>query len=163
MSYGTTPGITWGPDGQLASRTVRRDPAHLPGLRETHIDLTVALGSVVGPFTLWAGYAAVSVPVSAPALLIGAMVATWAPVHIWAIATLYRHDYASAGVPMAPVVWGKKGLPLRSTVSALSMGAMGIAALAALLPWRVNLASRLVRLATAYLVVVLLPTISLAA
>lgn len=149
---------------------------------------SIVLGSVVGPFTLWAGYAAVSVPVSAPALLLGAMVAAWVPVHIWAIATLYRDDYARAGVPMAPVVWGRGALALGSSISAVAMGSMataglalvggpgaewaagvvgllsfGVAALAALLPWRPRLAPRLVRLVTAYLVVVMLVAIGLAA
>lgn len=148
---------------------------------------SIVLGSVVGPLTLWAGYSAVCVPVSAPALLLGAMVAAWVPVHIWAIATLYKDDYASAGVPMAPVVWGRGALAVGSSISAVSMGAMatggivsiggpaaawaaavagllsaGVAALAAVLPWRPRLAGPLVRLATAYLVVVLLMAVGLA-
>ena len=48
---------------------------------------SIVLGAAVGPLTLWAGYAAVSEPISVPACLIGAMVAAWVPVHIWAIAT----------------------------------------------------------------------------
>jgi protoheme IX farnesyltransferase len=149
---------------------------------------SIVLGSVVGPLTLWAGYAAVSVPVSAPALLLGAMVAAWVPVHIWAIATLYRDDYARAGVPMAPVVWGRGALALGTSISALSMGAMAtggtvliggpaapwaavavallsaaVLALSAMLPWRPRFAGRLVRLVTGYLVVVLLVAIGLAA
>lgn len=149
---------------------------------------SIVLGSAVGPLTLWAGYAAVSVPVSAPALLLGAMVAAWVPVHIWAIATLYRDDYARAGVPMAPVVWGRGALALATGISTLSMGAMAtggivmvggpaavwaasvvalfsaaVVMLAAMLPWRPRLAGPLVRLATVYLVVVLLVAIGLAA
>jgi protoheme IX farnesyltransferase len=149
---------------------------------------SIVLGSVVGPLTLWAGYGAVSLPISAPALLLGAMVAAWVPVHIWAIATLYKDDYASAGIPMAPVVWGRRALAVGSSISAVSMGAMatvgivlldgpaaawaaavvgllsaGVAALAAVLPRRPRLAGPLVRLVTAYLLFVLLLTIGLAA
>ena len=149
---------------------------------------SIVLGSAVGPLTLWAGYGAVAVPVSLPALLIGAMVAAWVPVHIWAIATLYREDYAAAGVPMAPVVWGHGKLAAASSASTLAMGALAtggllsiggraaalvgagvallsvvIAGAAALLAWRPGLAALLVKLATAYLVVVLVAAIALAA
>ncbi len=150
---------------------------------------SIVLGSAVGPLTLWAGYAAVSVPVSAPALLIGATTAAaWVPVHMWAIATLYRDDYAATGLPMAPVVWDPATLAVASGTSGLVMGAaagaglaftrgtgavwvaalVGVASLAivgvaALLPWHPALAPRLVRLVTAYLVVVLMAAIGLAA
>ena len=89
---------------------------------------------------------------------------------------------------MAPVVWGRGALALGSSISALAMGAtatagtalggspaapwaaaviarlsVAVTALAALLPWRPRLASRLVRLVTAYLVVLLLVVTGLAA
>ena len=63
---------------------------------------SIVLGAAVGPLTLWAGYTAISVPMSMAAVLLGAMVAAWVPVHIWAIATRYRDDYARAGVSHGP-------------------------------------------------------------
>jgi protoheme IX farnesyltransferase len=148
---------------------------------------SIVLGAAVGPLTLWAGYAAVSEPISAPACLIGAMVAAWVPVHIWAIATRYRDDYSRAGVPMAPVVWGRRQVAISLLVSCLAMGALAVAGLVAtgrpaaawvavpvallsalatvcavLLPWHERLASPLIHLATAYLVLVLLGAIGLA-
>ena len=148
---------------------------------------SVVLGSAVGPLTLWAGYAAISLPVSAPALLIGAMVAAWVPVHIWAIAVLHREDYALARVPMAPVVWGPAALAAASGASGLVMGGLAcaglastggtvaawaavavgllsvlVAGVAALLPFRPALAAPMVHLVTAYLVVVLAVAIGLA-
>lgn len=149
---------------------------------------SIVLGSGVGPLTLWAGYSAVAEPISRAALLLGAMVAAWVPVHIWAIATRYRDDYARASIPMAPVVWGRRSLAAASAVSGLAMGALatwGIASIggraaawaaapvavvsaavvvwSSLLPWREQWASRLIRLVTAYLVVVLVVAIGLAA
>jgi protoheme IX farnesyltransferase len=148
---------------------------------------SIVLGAAVGPLTLWAGYAAVSEPISAPACLIGAMVAAWVPVHVWAIATRHRDDYSRARVPMAPVVWGRRQIAISLLVSCLAMGAFAVAGLAAiagpaatwvagavallsvlvtagavLLPWRQRLASPLIHLATAYLVLVLLSAIGLA-
>jgi DHA2 family multidrug resistance protein-like MFS transporter len=35
-----------------------------------------------------------------------AIVFFWTPAHFWALALKYRDDYARAGVPMGPVVWG---------------------------------------------------------
>jgi len=148
---------------------------------------SILLGSAVGPLTLWAGYAAVGEPISAPAFFIGAMVATWVPVHIWSIASRHREDYARARVPMAPVVWGRRQVAIASLASCLAMGALatgGLASIggpvavwvvmpvalfsvlvavgASLLPWHERLASPLIRCATAYLVVVLLGAIGLA-
>ena len=32
----------------------------------------------------------------------------WTPPHFWALALNKQRDYASAGVPMAPLVWGER-------------------------------------------------------
>lgn len=149
---------------------------------------SIVLGSAVGPLTLWAGYAAISLPLSAPALLLGAMVAAWVPVHIWAIALRYREDYAAAGVPMAPLVWRRGTLAVALGASAVGMGALAagglaliggqaaapvagavggfasaIAVVAVVLPWQPAWASRLVRLVTVFLVLALGAAIGLAA
>ncbi len=147
---------------------------------------SIVLGAAVGPLTLWAGYAAVSEPISVPACLIGAMVAAWVPVHIWAIATRHREDYSRARVPMAPVVWGQRKVATASLVSSLAMGALATGGLATiggpaaawvatpvallsvvvavgsvLVPWHERLAAPLTRFATVYLVLVLLGAIGL--
>jgi heme o synthase len=149
---------------------------------------SIVLGAPVGSLTLWAGYAAVDKSVSGSAWLLGAMVAAWVPVHIWAIATRYRDDYRRASVPMAPVVWGRRGLACGMLVSSLTMGMFAVAGLVAIgkpeapwvvapvaivslllaagavvMPWRERLAVPLIRVATAYLVLVLFAAIGLAA
>ena len=144
---------------------------------------SIVLGAAVGPLTFWAGYTAISEPLSAAAVLLGAMVAAWVPVHIWAIATRYRDDYARAGVPMAPVVWSPTRLAICLFISTMVMGALATAGLdsirtapeaivafvallsvlatmaAILLPWHERLARPLIRLVTAYLVIVLVAAI----
>jgi protoheme IX farnesyltransferase len=149
---------------------------------------SVVLGSAVGPLTLYAGYAAVKIPIASSALLAGLMVAAWVPAHIWAIGVRYRADYASASVPMAPVVWGRAHLALVSLLSGLAMGALATGAFlslggaagdwlaaavvalsvlavlgSAVVPWRERLAGPLVKLLTAYLLFVLISLIGLAA
>lgn len=149
---------------------------------------SIVLGSAVGPLTLWAGFTAVTARLSMPALLIGAMVGAWVPVHIWAIATRYGEDYIKAAVPMAPVVWSPRQLAVASTLSTAAMGVLAVAGLsltgaaaaawvavpvaalslaatvgALALPWHRQLALPLTHFMTAYLVVVLVGAIALSA
>ena len=90
---------------------------------------SVVLGSLVAPLTLWAGYTAVAVPLSAAAWLLGGMVGVWIFVHIWVIALRYRADYAQAQVPMAPLVWSRAKLAFALGSSGLLMAAFGTGAL----------------------------------
>jgi protoheme IX farnesyltransferase len=50
------------------------------------------------------GWAAVQGNVTWTPVLIGLLVITWTPNHIWNLAIRYREDYARANVPMLPVV-----------------------------------------------------------
>jgi protoheme IX farnesyltransferase len=90
---------------------------------------SVVLGSLVAPLTLWAGYSAVAVPLSAAAWLLGGMVGVWIFVHIWVIALRYRADYAQAQVPMAPLVWSRAKLAFALGSSGLLMSVLGAGAL----------------------------------
>jgi protoheme IX farnesyltransferase len=42
----------------------------------------------------------------------------WIPLHIWSIAYTYADDYASAGVPMAPVAWPQRQFGMALTAAA---------------------------------------------
>jgi protoheme IX farnesyltransferase len=148
---------------------------------------SVVLGSAVGPLVLWAGYAAVREPISPAAWLLGALVAAWVPVHIWAIAIRYRSDYAKARIPVAPLVWTRAHLGAAIFAASVAMGVLAVAgldelagagaawvlgpvalvsalvgAVAVLLPWHERLAPVLIRSVTAYLVLVLVAAIALA-
>lgn len=148
---------------------------------------SVVLGAPVGSLVLWAGYTAVGQPLSGSAWLLGGMVAAWVPLHIWAIASRYRSDYARASVPMAPAVWSRPALGFVSLAAGVAMSALatgGILAIketasgfvagpvallsvvttagACLLPWKEKLARPMIHLATAYLLVVLFAAIGLA-
>src|SRR4029077_7720446 len=50
------------------------------------------------------GWAAVTGTVSWPAIVLFAVIFFWTPPHFWALAMKFKEDYASAGVPMLPVV-----------------------------------------------------------
>ncbi len=66
---------------------------------------SIVLGSGSGAIPIWVGFAAVKLPISLNAWLLGSLVLCWIPVHIWSLAWAYQDDYARANVPMAPVVW----------------------------------------------------------
>ncbi len=148
---------------------------------------SIVLGAGVGPLALWAGYAAVREPISEAAWLLGAMVAVWVPVHIWAIALRYRADYAKGNIPMAAVVWPRSQLAIASCVSTVAMGVLAVGSLvvlggpaagwlavsvgvlslftaagAVLLPWHEQLASLFIRGVSVYLVLVLLAAVGCA-
>ena len=64
----------------------------------------ILLGSVSGGMPALFGWAAVQGNVTWTPILIGLLVITWTPNHIWNLAIRYREDYARANVPMLPVV-----------------------------------------------------------
>jgi protoheme IX farnesyltransferase len=66
----------------------------------------IVIGGAAGCVPVLVGWAAVTGEVGLPALLLFAIVFAWTPPHFWALALKYREDYARAGVPMMPVVYG---------------------------------------------------------
>lgn len=70
--------------------------------------LNIVIGGLAGSFAVLAGAAAVD-PAPGPAAWTFAVVLfLWTPPHFWSLATYYRQDYADAGVPMLPVVFGDR-------------------------------------------------------
>ena len=69
---------------------------------------TIVIGGLSGTFAVLAGSAAVA-PVPGPVPMILAMVLfLWTPPHFWSLAAALEKDYATAGVPMLPVVLGMR-------------------------------------------------------
>ncbi len=66
----------------------------------------IVIGGAAGAVPALVGWAAVRGSLAAPAWLLFAIVFFWTPAHFWALAMKYRDDYAAAGVPMFPVVYG---------------------------------------------------------
>jgi len=64
----------------------------------------ILLGSISGGMPALFGWAVVKGNVTWTAVLIGLLVITWTPNHIWNLAIRYREDYTRADVPMLPVV-----------------------------------------------------------
>ncbi|MEP4888190.1 MAG: heme o synthase, partial [Alphaproteobacteria bacterium] len=68
----------------------------------------IVIGGAAGAFPPMIGWAAVTGDVSLISLSLFAIIFLWTPPHFWALALYRSGDYARAGVPMMPVVAGRK-------------------------------------------------------
>ena len=67
---------------------------------------SIVIGGAAGSFSALAGWSAVTGAVSLEGLLIAALIFLWTPGHFWGLAIAKSKDYATAEVPMLPVVEG---------------------------------------------------------
>jgi protoheme IX farnesyltransferase len=68
----------------------------------------IVIGGAAGAFPPMVGWAAVTGDIGVPSLILFALIFFWTPPHFWALALYRTGDYAKAGVPMLPVVAGKR-------------------------------------------------------
>jgi protoheme IX farnesyltransferase len=66
--------------------------------------LNIVVGGLSGSFAVLAGAAAVDPGLATAPVLLAVVLFLWTPPHFWSLAFAYRDDYATAGVPMLPVV-----------------------------------------------------------
>jgi heme o synthase len=100
----------------------------------------IVIGGAAGAVPVLVGWSAVTGTIDLPALALFGIVFYWTPPHFWALAMRYEEDYAAAGVPMMPVVYGKEEtakhillyclLLLAMTMVFFSVGRMGFLYLA---------------------------------
>jgi protoheme IX farnesyltransferase len=68
----------------------------------------IVIGGAAGAAPAVVGWAAVTGTVELPALALFGIIFYWTPPHFWALAMRYEKEYAAAGVPMMPVVYGRE-------------------------------------------------------
>ena len=68
----------------------------------------IVIGGAAGAFPPLVGWAAVTGRVDLLAVYLFLIIFYWTPPHFWALALLKQRDYGTAGVPMAPLVWGER-------------------------------------------------------
>lgn len=66
----------------------------------------IVIGGAAGAFPPMIGWAAVTGEIAIDSVILFAIVFMWTPPHFWALALYKSDDYAKAGVPMYPVVYG---------------------------------------------------------
>jgi heme o synthase len=67
----------------------------------------IVIGGAAGAMPALVGWAAVRGSIDLPAVVLFAIIFYWTPPHFWALSLRYERDYAAAGVPMMPVVYGR--------------------------------------------------------
>jgi protoheme IX farnesyltransferase len=86
----------------------------------------IVIGGAAGSVPVLVAWAAVTGTVGIPALVLFAIVFYWTPPHFWALALRYKGDYASANVPMMPVVRGEAETARQITLYSLLMVAVSL-------------------------------------
>lgn len=94
----------------------------------------IVIGGLAGSFPALIGWAAatgtLAWPAALPALVLGLLVFLWTPAHFWALALLYKDDYAAAEYPMMPNVKGERSTRLQIFVYAWLTALCSLALLA---------------------------------
>ena len=93
----------------------------------------IVIGGAAGAFPPLIGWVAVTGNVTTLPLLLFAIIFLWTPPHFWALSLFVRSDYASAGVPMLPVVAGIESTRRHILLYTLPM------TVAAIAPWLLGL------------------------
>ena len=68
----------------------------------------IVIGGAAGAMPALIGWSAVTNTVELPALALFGIIFYWTPPHFWALSMRYEREYAAAGVPMMPVVYGRE-------------------------------------------------------
>jgi protoheme IX farnesyltransferase len=89
----------------------------------------IVIGGGAGAIPPLVGWAAATGGLTVGAFFLFAVVFFWTPPHFWALALVKRKDYARAGVPMLPVVYGD-----RETRREILLYTVQVVALTLLLP-----------------------------
>jgi protoheme IX farnesyltransferase len=86
----------------------------------------IVIGGLAGALPPAIGWAAATGSLSAAPLALVLIVFLWTPPHFWALALFRTGDYARAGVPMLPVVRGKKATRRQILIYALILLPAGL-------------------------------------
>jgi protoheme IX farnesyltransferase len=87
----------------------------------------IVIGGAAGAFPPAIGWAAVTGDVTLMPLLLFAIIFFWTPPHFWALALFVNSDYSKAGVPMMPVVAGRRSTRHQIFGYSLVLAAVAIA------------------------------------
>ena len=97
------------------------------GLLKRATPQNIVIGGAAGAIPPMVGWAAVTGDLGLPAFFLFALIFFWTPPHFWALALLLKDDYASAGVPMLPVVAGVDKTKKQIFLYTLLVAALAIA------------------------------------
>ena len=87
----------------------------------------IVIGGLAGALPPAIGWAAVTGSLSLAPIVLVAIIFMWTPPHFWALSLWRCEDYARAGVPMLPVVKGKRVTRIQIFAYALLLAPLGVA------------------------------------
>jgi protoheme IX farnesyltransferase len=105
----------------------------------------IVIGGAAGAFPPLIGWVAATGEMATLPWLLFAIIFLWTPPHFWALSLFVRSDYASAGIPMLPVVAGVESTRRQVFLYSLPMAAAAIA------PWPLGLTGALYGIAASLL------------
>ena len=94
----------------------------------------IVVGGAAGAFPPMIGWAASSGNVSIESLVLFAIIFMWTPPHFWALALYRSDDYRNAGIPMLPVISGRRETQRQIVLYSLVVAPLGVA------PWLLGFA-----------------------
>jgi heme o synthase len=87
----------------------------------------IVWGGIAGCMPVFIGWSAVTGSLSWAAVALFLVIFFWTPPHYWPLSMKFRRDYATAGVPMLPVVADDRRVALEMIVYGLAMVASSLA------------------------------------
>jgi protoheme IX farnesyltransferase len=88
--------------------------------------LNIVIGGAAGSAAVLAGGAAAHAWTDPGVIALAILLFFWTPIHFWALALVYREDYARARVPMLPVTSTPRSAAFWGFVHGVGAGAAGI-------------------------------------
>lgn len=90
-------------------------------------NINIVIGGAAGSAAVFAGGAAANAWNDPAVIILAILLFFWTPIHFWALALVYREDYARANVPMLPVTAPPRSAALWGLVHGLGAGVSGLA------------------------------------
>ena len=84
----------------------------------------IVIGGAAGAVPALIGWSAVTGRIDLPALALFGIIFYWTPPHFWALSLRYEKEYAAAGVPMMPVVYGREETAKHIVLYSILLAAM---------------------------------------
>lgn len=88
--------------------------------------LNIVIGGAAGSAAVLAGGAAANAWSDPAVIALAILLFFWTPIHFWALALVYREDYARANVPMLPVTAPPRSAAFWGLVHGLGASASGL-------------------------------------
>jgi protoheme IX farnesyltransferase len=88
--------------------------------------LNIVIGGAAGSCAVLSGGAAAGAWSDPGVLILAVLLFFWTPIHFWALALVYKDDYARAGVPMLPVVTSPRRAAFWGLVHGVVAGGAGL-------------------------------------